>query len=74
MKKILLMLLAMVLCFSMTACGGSGDSEGGDSGAAVAEEKDDAMENATLSKEKYEELCDSDWGAMSPEKWSSFWA
>ena len=57
-KKLLMIVMAMVLCFALAACGGGGDKE-----------KDDGIDpNATVTKEQYDELSDSKWYEMSPEE------
>lgn len=48
-KKLLMIVMAMVLCFALAACGGGGDKE-----------KDDGIDpNATVTKEQYDKLGDS---------------
>ena len=45
-KKLLMIVMAMVLCFALAACGGGGDKE-----------KDDGIDpNATVTKEQYDKL------------------
>ena len=57
-KKLLMIVMAMVLCFALAACGGGGDKE-----------KDDGIDpNATVTKEQYDKLSDSKWYEMSPEE------
>lgn len=60
MKKILVVLMAMALCFAMAACG----SDGGDV------EKSD--EPAYVTAEKYQELRDAGWADMTPEEMTDF--
>ncbi len=61
-KKLLMIVMAMVLCFALAACGGGGDKE-----------KDDGIDpNATVTKEQYDELSDSKWYEMSPEEMEQF--
>ncbi len=57
-KKLLMFVMAMVLCFALAACGGGGDKE-----------KDDGIDpNATVTKEQYDKLSNDDakWD-MTPE-------
>ena len=61
-KKLLMIVMAMVLCFALAACGGGGDKE-----------KDDGIDpNATVTKEQYDKLGDSKWYEMSPEEMEQF--
>ena len=61
-KKLLMIVMAMVLCFALAACGGGGDKE-----------KVDGIDpNATVTKEQYDKLSDSKWYEMSPEEMEQF--
>ena len=61
-KKLLMIVMAMILCFALAACGGGGDKE-----------KDDGIDpNATVTKEQYDKLSDSKWYEMSPEEMEQF--
>lgn len=60
MKKILVIMMAMVLCFAMAACGGS---DGGDTKKS---------EQAYVTPEKYQDLSDADWADMTPEEMTEF--
>ena len=60
MKKILVIMMAMVLCFAMASCGGS---DGRDT---------EKSEKAYVTPEKYQELSDADWADMTPEEMTEF--
>lgn len=76
MKKILMVILAVVLCFSLVACGGDDKAKDGGSDAdkEVTEEKeDDGIDpNATVTKEKYDELQNGKWYDLTPEDMEKF--
>ena len=57
MKKLLVLLLTMMLCFSLTACGGSEDSDvsGGDKDNTVADDNGDA----NVEDEYYQQVADA---------------
>ena len=70
-KKLLMIVMAMVLCFALAACGGGGDKE-----------KDDGIDpNATVTKEQYDKLfypqigvkpCSMAGGGVSKNIWNCF--
>ncbi|MDO4393072.1 MAG: hypothetical protein Q4C80_01490 [Bacillota bacterium] len=56
-KKLLMIIMAIVLCFTMAACGGGG----GDANS-------DIDPNATVTKEQYEKLSADKWHELTPEE------
>lgn len=61
MKKLFMMVAALVLCFGLAGCGGSGSGDGDKA-------KDDGIDpNATVTLEQYQKLCDEEWNKMTPE-------
>ena len=56
-KKIMTVLMSLMMCFSMAACGGGEDKK-----------KDDGIDpNATVTKEQYDKLRETKWYELTPE-------
>lgn len=61
-KNLLMIIMAMVMCFSFAACGGGGNDE-----------KDDGIDpNATMTKEQYQQLSEDNWSEMTPEEMEQY--
>lgn len=61
-KKLLMLVMTMVLCFALAACGGDGDKE-----------TDNGIDpNATITKEQYEQLSEDNWNKMTPEQMAQY--
>ena len=61
-KNLLMIIMAMVMCFSFAACGGGGNDE-----------KDDGIDpNATMTKEQYQQLREDNWSEMTPEEMEQY--
>ena len=73
-KKVLIAIMVMLLCFTYAACGGNEAKDGSsDSSAAVTEEQNDGIDpNATLTKEKYEQLRKDKWNEMTPKEMEKY--
>lgn len=57
MKKLLIVLMAMIMAFAMASCGGGGGEESG---------------NDYVTPEMYAELSESDWMSMGQEEMEEF--
>lgn len=73
-KKIFLIVMIMILCFSLIACGSEkDDTQAGEPDVSVSEETDNGIDpNATVTKEKYSELRNSKWSELTPEEMEQF--
>ena len=61
-KNLLMIIMAMVMCFSFAACGGGGNDE-----------KDDGIDpNATITKEQYQQLREDNWSEMTPKEMEQY--
>ena len=61
-KKVLMVVIAIALCFTLVACGGNGDNK-----------KNDGIDpNATVTKEQYVKLCEGNWSDLTPEEMEQF--
>lgn len=61
-KKVLMFVMAIALCFTLVACGGNGDNR----------KNDDIDPNATVTKEQYIKLKESNWSDLTPEEMERF--
>lgn len=71
-RKFLLFIIAMLLCLSLAACG-DGDKKNEDESnvkTEVTEKKEE--ENAVLTKEKCDELRNTEWQDFTPEEMEEF--
>lgn len=69
-RKFLLFIIAMLLCLSLAACG-DGDKKNEDE-SNVKSEVTEKEENAVLTKEKYDELRNTEWRDFTPEEMEEF--
>lgn len=61
-KKVMTVLMSLVMCFSVAACGGGEDKE-----------KDDGIDpKATVTKEQYDKLRETKWYELTPEEMEQF--
>ena len=61
-KKILTVVMSLMMCFSVAACGGGEDKK-----------KDDGIDpNATVTKEQYDKLRETKWYELTPEEMEQF--
>lgn len=71
-RKFLLFIIAMLLCLSLAACGDGDKKNENESNVKteVTEKKEE--ENAVLTKEKYDELRNTEWRDFTPEEMEEF--
>ena len=61
-KKIMTVVMSLMMCFSVAACGGGEDKK-----------KDDGIDpNATVTKEQYDKLRETKWYELTPEEMEQF--
>ena len=70
-RKFLLFIIAMLLCLSLAACG-DGDKKNEDESNVKSEVTEKEEENAVLTKEKYDELRNTEWRDFTPEEMEEF--